>query len=171
LSINDVNGNPVSINHVSSDRPIKYLGLLQSPDNQREHLVKQLKKMAKEFAKVTNCTNFTPKEAWIFYKPSTNPACPTPFPCIISPSNNWTTLRLWPTELSSLSVDTTETLPRLLSLDLTISVEMPSLIYMMSKDWVNYKCFSSFGNILRKIKESFTLAWAQHSRWHFQTNS
>ena len=67
LQINDVNGNPVSINYVPNSKPIKYLGLLQSPDNQRDHLV-TLKKKAKNFAKVINCTNFSPKEAKIFYQ-------------------------------------------------------------------------------------------------------
>jgi hypothetical protein len=40
---------------------------MQSPDNQRAHHSK-LKKTAKEFARVINCTNFDRKEAHIFYQ-------------------------------------------------------------------------------------------------------
>jgi hypothetical protein len=80
LRITDVNGNQVSINHVSSARPIKYLGLLQSPDNQKDHLAK-LKKMAKELPESQTAPTSTLRKPGSSTRPSTNLACPTPFHC------------------------------------------------------------------------------------------
>jgi hypothetical protein len=66
LVLTDTQGHPVVVQHVPSNKAIKYLGCHKAPANHKQHM-EALKKKCDDFARVVNSTNFTRKEAKIFY--------------------------------------------------------------------------------------------------------